>query len=263
MRAPLGTVGRTGIYFVDDRTVIFSHKDPAIISQVLSSHYNKIAEYMASNKLVINDDKTHLLVMAPRRLAGRRQEVVVQAGEFNITPTETEKILGIRIHQSMTWNHHVKNGEGAVLRQLTTRVNGLRKLSNRADKQTKLALANCIVISKLAYGLEMWGNCQGYLRKALQVQQLTAARAVCGYKSYYWSTGKLLSSCKWLSVNQMYWQQVFTTTHKITISKKPVNLHQRMTAQHEHSTASLRWYSLFFFPPIFIVRHRNLLAGGG
>ena len=161
---------------------------------------------------------------------------MVQAGEFNITPTETEKILGIRIHQSMTWNHHVKNGEGAVLRQLTTRVNGLRKLSNRADKQTKLALANGIVISKLAYGLEMWGNCQGYLRKALQVQQLTAARAVCGYKSYYWSTGKLLSSCKWLSVNQMYWQQVFTTTHKITISKKPVNLHQRMTAQHEHST---------------------------
>ena len=224
------------VHFVDDGTVIFSHQDPASISQVLSSHYKKIAEYMAANKLVINDEKTHLMVMAPRRLAGRRDEVLVQAGEFIITPSETEKILGIRIHQSMTWNQHVKDGEGALLKQLTTRVNGLRKLSHRGDKKTKLALANGIVISKLAYGLEMWGNCQGYLRKALQVQQLTAARAVCGYRSYYWSKTKLLSSCKWLSINQMYWQQVLTMAHKIIISKKPVNVHQRMTAQHGHHT---------------------------
>ena len=113
----------------------------------------------------------------------------------------------------MSWNHHVRDAEGSVLKQLITRVNGLRKLTHKASFKTKLMIANGIIISKLTYGLAMWGNCQAYLKKALQVQQLTAARAVCGYHSFYWSTTKLLSTCGWLSVNQLYWQQVFTTTH--------------------------------------------------
>ena len=224
------------IHFVDDGTVLFSHRDPDVISEKLTGHYSAIEDYMAANKLVINADKTHVMVMAPRRLASRRDEVVVKAGPFNIKPSESEKLLGINIHQSMTWNHHVRDGDGSVLKQLTTRINGLKKLSNKADFKTKLNLANGIVISKLSYGLAMWGNCQGYLRKALQVQQLTAARAVCGYSSFFWSTSKLLSTCGWLSVNQLYWQQVLSSTHKIVTNKKPVNLHNRMVSRHRHGT---------------------------
>ena len=224
------------IHFVDDGTVSFSHKDPAVIKQVLSSHFTTISEYMASNKLVINPDKTHLLVMAPRRLAARREEITLQAGEYTITPTESHQLLGIGIHQSMAWNHHIRDAQGSVLNQLITRVNGLKKLSSKAEFKTKLMIANGTVMSKLLYGMAMWGNCQGYLRKALQVQQLKAARAVCGYHSYYWSTSKLLSRCGWLSVHQLYWQEVYTLTYKILKSTKPVNIHRRMVANHRHGT---------------------------
>ena len=55
-------------------------------------------------------------------------------------------------------------------------VNGLKNLTHKADFQTKLMIANGIVMSKMSYGLAMLGNGQGYLRKALQVQQL---KAVC------------------------------------------------------------------------------------
>ena len=57
------------IHFVDDSTVIYSSSDPSIISKKLSDHYKSIADYMAANKFVINADKTHLMVMAPRRMA--------------------------------------------------------------------------------------------------------------------------------------------------------------------------------------------------
>ena len=136
----------------------------------------------------------------------------------------------------MTWNQHVRDSKGSVLRQLTIRVNGLKKLTNKADLRTKLMLANGIIMSKLSYGIAMWGNCQGYLKKALQIQQLTAARAVCGYSSYYWSTSKLLKKCGWLSVNQLYWQQVFITTYKIVLSGKPTNIHQKISGRHGHNT---------------------------
>ena len=108
-------------------------------------------------------------------------------------------------HQSTSWNQHIRDGKESVLRQLISRVNGLRKLAPRAGFKPKLMLANGIVISKLSYGLAVWGSCQEYLRRALQVQQLTAAQSVCDYKSYFWSTTKLLTTCWWLSVNQLYW----------------------------------------------------------
>ena len=85
----------------------------------------------------------------------------------------------------MAWNYHIRDAEGSVLKQRAKRVNGLKKIANKADFITKLMIANGIVMSKMSYGMAMWGNCQGYLKKALQVQQLKATRAVCGYQSYY------------------------------------------------------------------------------
>ena len=71
----------------------------------------------------------------------------------------------------------------------------------------------------------------GSAKKALQ---LTAAREVYSYQSFYWSTTKLLSTCGWLSVNQVYWQGVYTTTHDIILSQKP--FYGRMVARHKHHT---------------------------
>jgi hypothetical protein len=86
---------------------------------------------MAANKIVINDDKTHLMVMAPRRLAGQRSEVKLVAGDYMIKSSESQKLLGVTLHQSMSWNEHITDGKESVLRQLTSWVNGLRKLAPR------------------------------------------------------------------------------------------------------------------------------------
>ena len=48
---------------------------------------------MKANKLVINPDKTHLLVMASKKNILKRREVSIMAGGFNIKPTEREKLL--------------------------------------------------------------------------------------------------------------------------------------------------------------------------
>ena len=74
---------------------------------------------MAANKFVINDDKTHLLVMTPRRLTERRKEVSIRAGQFNIKPSESKSFLGIQIHQSMSmsmffWVYFAYSGTGKV-----------------------------------------------------------------------------------------------------------------------------------------------------
>ena len=56
---------------MDDGAYSFSHYDPAVLSDVLSAKY-KLAEWMNANKLVINADKTHLMVMGKRNCEEKR-----------------------------------------------------------------------------------------------------------------------------------------------------------------------------------------------
>ena len=162
-----------------------------------------LEQWMHSNKLVINPDKTHLLVMGSRKHRNARTDVSVNASGYTIRPTVTEKLLGGQLHQSLSWNFHIRDQKTSLTNQVTNRINGLRRVGKNADFSAKLKIANGIVISKLTYLITLWGGAQEYLLSALQVQQLAAARVVCGFESKFWSKRKLLNKTGWLSVRQL------------------------------------------------------------
>ena len=169
--------------YVDDGAYSFPHIDPTVISRVLTEKYNVLEEWMNNNKLVINPDKTDMMVIGTKKSAALRQQVSMMAGGFCIKPTETEKLLGGQVHQSLKWNQHLADSKTSLIRQLTSRNNGLRKISRNAKFSTRLMIANGAVQSKLVYLITLWGGAQQYLLKALQTQQFKAARTVCGFQS--------------------------------------------------------------------------------
>ena len=63
---------------------------------MLIEKYNLLDDWMNNNKLVINPDKTHMMVMGTKRVEPLRQQISMMAGNFLIKPTETEKLLGVR-----------------------------------------------------------------------------------------------------------------------------------------------------------------------
>ena len=73
--------------YVDDGAFTYSHRDPAVLSQVLTRKYTMLEDWMSSNKLVVNQDKTHLLVMGTKKMAAKRNEVSMRSGQFTINPT--------------------------------------------------------------------------------------------------------------------------------------------------------------------------------
>jgi hypothetical protein len=57
-----GTVGNLwGMEMIEPTHL--QNTDPAIISQVLTENYNMLEEWIMNNKLVINPDKTQMMVM--------------------------------------------------------------------------------------------------------------------------------------------------------------------------------------------------------
>ena len=93
--------------YVDDGAYSFAHSDPTVLSRVLTEKYNVLEDWMNNNKLVINTDKTHMMVIGTKKSPQLRQQVNMMVAGFCIRPTETEKLLGGQVHQSLKWSQHL------------------------------------------------------------------------------------------------------------------------------------------------------------
>ena len=105
----------------------------------------------------------------------------------------------------------------------------------RAPMTTRLMVANGIFMSKLCYLIQVWGGCEKYLIKSLQILQNRAARTVTG-KSWWTPVRRLLQDCKWLSVRQLIFYQTALQTHKILVNRNPLYFKQRMNTNHPYRT---------------------------
>ena len=122
---------------------------------------------MTSNRLKLNDDKTHLLVMITSNMRINRSidDVCITTTTEIIRPTSCETLLGNVIHEGLKWKS-----------KLTCKV---------ASFKTRLMIANGIFMSKLIYVIPLWAGCENYLINALQIIQNSAARAVtkCNWRT--------------------------------------------------------------------------------
>ena len=108
-------------------------------------------------------------------------------------------------------------------------------LSSRSSLETRLMVANGIVMSKLCYLIQLWGGSEAYLLRPLQVLQNRAARLVTGC-GWFTPRRRLLQMCKWLSVKQLIFYQSVIMAHKIATLSAPFSLAAKMTTAHPRNT---------------------------
>ena len=87
--------------------------------------------------------------------------------------------------------------------------------------------------------ITVWGGTKQYLLRALQVQQLNAARTVCGFHSRWWSTRRLLQHVGWLSVRQLVFFHTALQTHKTIVTGVPRPLFSHLSADNPYRTRSV------------------------
>ena len=176
-----------------------------------------------------------MVVMGKKKFDNLRGEVSLVAGTHIIHPSETEKLLGCHIHQSLKWKEHIQANEKSLIRQLTSRLNGLKKLAINAPFKTRLMAANSVFISVLSYLIQLWGASEGYLLRALQVVQNKAARCVTKV-SWFTATRQVLKQCGWMSIKQLVFYHTVLSTHKTLKSGKPVYTRQKLSHDYPYQT---------------------------
>ena len=93
--------------------------------------YKVIAQYMDKNKLILNGDKNHLLVMtsARKHLNHHNFGIYLNTGSEIIQPWSLERLLGANVSNSFTWNTHIKDGKGSLISSLNSGITLCPRLS--------------------------------------------------------------------------------------------------------------------------------------
>lgn len=189
------------------------------------------------NKLVLNSDKTHLMVMATASQLAKHKDygITLNTGTEIIKPASSEKLLGGFISSDFKFTEHIINNKTSLCKLLTSRVNALSKICKVCDFKTRKILANGMVQSLLIYLIQLWGGSSGYLLQFLQVLQNRAARKVTKL-AWRTSTQTLLDQCGWLSVKQLVEYHSLLLTYKVKSEGKPLYLKDKLCRDFSYNT---------------------------
>ena len=116
------------------------------LSEKLSEKYNIISDFLTSNKLKVNDDKTQLLVLTSRQ---KRQHVdlsniIITTPTATVRPSKVERLLGAHVHEVMRWKEHIMDNEES-----------LKKVCRLASFKSRKMLANGVFMCSCQSGLDV------------------------------------------------------------------------------------------------------------
>ena len=105
---------------------------------------------MSKNRLILNSDKTHLLIMTSARnhRSHGNYGITLDTGTEVIEPGTEEKLLVGLISNDLRWNSHVRDNKRSLINILTSRANALQKISSF---KTRKMVVNGVVLSHLTY----------------------------------------------------------------------------------------------------------------
>ena len=236
----------TTMYVDDTSAVVSGHQLDAVMTKAQQLTDNQV-EWLEDNGMVVSPGKSKLIICTTRDLRRARIQhlpdgVWVQGNL--VAPTQSERILGIYLDQSMSWETHLW-GENwretdnfpGIVSQLMGRAGLLVRLSRELPRSTMPSLVAGIFVSKLTFAMQIfchtWDNntyrettYKAYsITKSdlavLQTLQNKALRCISGGKVSDTSTRELLQITGYLSVHQLAAHLTLTSFHNAILNGAP------------------------------------------
>ena len=186
--------------YVDDSQLYLSFpvRDATLAADQLTEDLRNIAAWCCKNNLLINPDKTKLLVLGtPQMLMKIPDDLSITLLSKEITSSKSAKNLGVTMDCNLTYDEPVT--------QLTSKCIGSLCQINRVkylfDRPTSITLINSLVFSKLLYCSSLWANTTKKKHRAelLKTVQNFAARIVSGTRKFDHVT-PILKQLQWLPI---------------------------------------------------------------
>ena len=198
--APLGRIIRKhnlDYHFYADDTQLYLSIQPNDINDLvfkMEACISEVKEWMHDNKLKLNDDKTEVILINPKKYEVDVSSLGVGDGVVHFS--DSAKNLGVYIDKDLTMNCQITNLSKAVYLEIRR----LKHISKFVDENCLKTLAASFILSRLDYCNSLYKNLNKYQIEKLQKLQNFAAKVVLR-KSLYDHVTPLLIDLHWLPVS--------------------------------------------------------------
>ena len=182
--------------FADDSTMSITSKTLKLALDITERELKKILEWLAVNKLIINLDKTNLMVFTHKRRTGT---VSINAYGHTINEITETTYLGVVIDNKLTWNAHIKH----ITNKISKSVSLLKMLKHTFPCRILKSLYYSFVYPYFSYCNLIWGGAAKTHLESLILLQKKCVRIISKV-GYYDHTAPLFSKLELLTVEQIY-----------------------------------------------------------
>ena len=106
----------------------------------LEESTNNLFQWFRNNHMKANADKCHLLVTG-------NYEVSANINEFEIESSKKEKLLGISIGTTLSFEHHITS----LCKKASQKLHALARIAHYMDFEQRRPLMKAVVISQFNY----------------------------------------------------------------------------------------------------------------
>ena len=182
--------------FADDSTITYSSKNLATTIKIIELEFLKIIEWLSANKLIINLDKTHLMLFTNKK---RPHTISINVkGQIVNEITET-KFLGVILDNKLSWNAHIK----FISKKISKSLSILKMLKYTFPCRILKSLYYSFVYPYFSYCNLIWGGAAKSHLESQVLLQKKCIRNICKV-GYLESTMPLFSEQKILNIEQIY-----------------------------------------------------------
>ena len=138
--------------FADDASLTMSSKSKLLLENHMNNELIKVDEWLKTNKLSLNYDKTEFLVVNKSKSKGG--SLNIRIGKNDIAQVKYVKYLGVIIDEDLSWKLHIHN-------QFSKIAHGNWALTN-LRKYVNLSTLKCayygLIYPHLQYCSSLWGK---------------------------------------------------------------------------------------------------------
>ena len=208
--------------YADDTTLTATAKTVSEIGIKLTSDCARVSNWMSSNRLKLNPDKTHIMTLGTaERLRILQEPVKVTMDQILLEedPKKSEILLGCHIQTNLKWHQHIEN----LLGKLKNRLVGLMKIRFILPFHLRKTISEGLFNSVLIYCLPLFGGMSVGDMKELQVMQNKVARIVTTMPPRS-ERSTMYKKLGWLTINQLVFYHTAIQVFKIRSNNEPEHL---------------------------------------
>ena len=163
------------LLYADDSAILFSHKDPEVISRKLSSELESCSKWLVDNKLSLHLGKTECVLFGWRRKLRKVHNFEIDCTGHTVKAQSSVKYLDVNLDNFLS-GETIAN---SIIGEVNSRLKFLYMQCSCLGEKTRTSLCSALIQCHLDYSCSSWyAGLNKTLKKKLQVTQNKVVRFI-------------------------------------------------------------------------------------